>query len=264
MHRWYKDLSVLPIMLLASTAVLAQDKCNRVVISADPAYPPLHWYDGQGFRGASIELTTKALHELGIPYELRYLGPWKRVLLAAESGNIDLVTTLKDTPQRRQFLSFSMPLLSNPVAVFVRKDDSFPFTKKEDLIGHRGGIARGNRFGQPFDQFMDEQLQVEAAQDMETSFRMLLAHRFDYVLIGYYPAVTALMTSKLDKSIIALRPFVTETPNLVGFVSKSPCAAYVKVFNEQIEKMRKNGDIERALKNANEEWRMFPAMNKNE
>ena len=262
MRHWFTRLSAFLITLLVLPAALAQDKCSRVVISADPAYPPLHWYDGKQFRGASIELTTKALKELGLTYELRYLGPWKRVLAAAELGNIDIVTTLKDTPERRLFLTFSMPLLNNPVAVFVRKDATFPFSKKEDLIGRRGGIARGNRFGQPFDQFMDQQLRIEAAPDMETSFKMLLAQRFDYVLTGYYPAMQELMTSNSDNEIMALRPFVIETPNMVGFVTKSPCTNYLKAFNDQIEKMRKNGDIDRALKNANDELRFFPVRNK--
>ncbi|MFZ6848857.1 substrate-binding periplasmic protein [Undibacterium sp. RuRC25W] len=262
MHHWFSGLFALLITLPVAPLVLAQGGCERVVISADPAYPPLHWYDGKQFRGASIELTTKALIELGIPYEIRYLGPWKRVLVAAENGVVDMVTTLKDTTERRQFLTFSTPVLSNPVAVFVRVEEPFPFTNKEDLIGRRGGIARGNRFGQPFDQFMDEQLQIEAAQNMETSFRMLLGHRFDYVLTGYYPALLALQTARWDANIVALRPFVIETPNLVGFVSKSPCVKYLKVFNDEIEKMRKNGDIERALRNANKEWRQFPVMNK--
>ncbi|MBC3862035.1 transporter substrate-binding domain-containing protein [Undibacterium jejuense] len=263
MHRWFSDLFVLfTISLATSATVLAQEACPKVVISADPAYPPLHWYDGQHFQGASITLTTKALNAIGVPFEFRYLGPWKRVLIAAENGSIDLVTSLKDTPERREFLTFSLPLLSNPVAVFVRKGESFSFAKKEDLIGRRGGVARGNRFGQPFDSFMDEHLQVEVTHNMETSFRMLIANRFDYVLTGYYPATNALMTSKLDLRIQAVKPFVTETANLVGFVSKSPCLKYLNAFNEQIDKMRKNGDIDRELKKATEEWRRHPMLHK--
>ncbi|MFZ6861951.1 substrate-binding periplasmic protein [Undibacterium sp. Ji67W] len=262
MQRWFTRLAVLVITMLVSPTVLAQGTCSKMVISADPAYPPLHWYDGDHFQGASIALTIKALNAIGVPFELRYLGPWKRVLLAAENGSIDMVTSLKNTPERRQFLTFSLPLLSNPVAVFVRKGKAFSYTKKEDLIGLRGGIARGNRFGQPFDSFMDEHLQVEVTHNMESSFRMLIANRFDYVLTGYYPATNELVTSKLDQQIQAVKPFVTETSNLVGFVSKSPCLKYLDAFNEQIEKMRKNGDIERELKKATEEWRLHPLLNK--
>ncbi len=262
MYSWFPIVFVLLVLAVSPVAVLAQDTCSKIVISADPAYPPLHWYDGKRFQGASIALTTKALNAIGVPFELRYLGPWKRVLLAAENGNIDMVTSLKDTPERRQFLTFSAPLLNNPVAVFVRKGKVFSYTKKEDLMGRRGGVARGNRFGEPFDTFMDEHLQVEVAHNMETSFRMLIANRFDYVLTGYYPATTALLSFKLDQEIQAIKPFVTETSNLVGFVSKSPCLNYLDAFNEQIEKMRKSGDIERELKNATEEWRLHPLLNK--
>ena len=60
--------------------------CPKVVVSADPDYPPLHWYDGKELRGPSVELAARILSDLQIPYEVRYVGPWKRVLATASAG----------------------------------------------------------------------------------------------------------------------------------------------------------------------------------
>ena len=245
------------VLLVLSSAAGAAE-CRKLVIAADPAYPPLHWYDGQQWHGASITVTVSALKALGLEVELRYLGPWKRVLAAAEAGSIDMVTTLKDTPERRKFLRFSTTVLMNPVAVFMSKRKTFPFAKKEDLIALRGGMARGNQFGDGFDRFLAQRLQVEQVPNLDVSFKMLDAGRFDYVITGYYPAQAFLATSGLEVRIQAVKPFLVETPNLAGFVSGSPCVSYLPAFNQQIEKMRKSGEIERLLLLAAEDWHAHP------
>jgi polar amino acid transport system substrate-binding protein len=50
--------------------------------------------------GVSIAIAKRVLDDLKIPYEVRYLGPFPRVMVAAERGDIDVVATLKKTPER--------------------------------------------------------------------------------------------------------------------------------------------------------------------
>ncbi|WP_044530643.1 transporter substrate-binding domain-containing protein, partial [Herbaspirillum sp. B65] len=96
------------IMLVAMTMPLsvAAADCAKVIISADSDYAPLHWYDGKRLTGASIEIATRALTALKIPYEVRYVGPFHRVLKEAESGAVSMVASLKNTPERQQYLAF--------------------------------------------------------------------------------------------------------------------------------------------------------------
>ena len=109
------------VVSAACSTVFAQ--CKRLVIAADPAYPPLHWYDGSTMQGASIAIAKRVLDDLKVPYEVRYLGPLPRVLAAAQRGDIDMVATLKKTPEREAFLLYpNAPALSNPVAVFTARD----------------------------------------------------------------------------------------------------------------------------------------------
>ncbi|MFZ6654942.1 substrate-binding periplasmic protein [Undibacterium sp. TJN19] len=247
---------------LLPSDVLAARACERIIVSADPAYPPLHWHDGRNFHGASIIILTRILNDLGLPYELRYLGPWKRVLSAAQNGSIDLIATLKTTPERRNFLLFSDLVLLNPVAAFVRKGNVSHYVKWEDLIGYRGGISRGNRFGNPFDDFMDSRLNINEADNLETSFKMLMGNRFDYVITGYYPGSAYLASVNMGDKIVPLTPFIIETANLFGFVANSPCTMHLPAFNRQLQKLHREGFIERALMQAKEEWRLAPALGK--
>ena len=37
----------------------AHSQCTRLVLAADPDYPPLHWYDGTNMQGASITIAKR-------------------------------------------------------------------------------------------------------------------------------------------------------------------------------------------------------------
>src|SRR5438105_2974975 len=102
---FWRRLSV-SLMLASAVSAEAHAACDKLILSADPDYPPLHWYDGKAWYGPSIELATRILDDLQIPYEVRYVGPWKRVLANATVGKIDLVATLKIQPERERYLDF--------------------------------------------------------------------------------------------------------------------------------------------------------------
>jgi polar amino acid transport system substrate-binding protein len=114
-------------VLLLAWAGNARADCPRVVLTADPGYPPLHWYDGHALRGASIEIAKRVLGDLNIPYEVRYVGPLARVMAMAQHGDVDMVATLKKTPEREAFLLYpKTAAMANPVAVFAMRNHSCP------------------------------------------------------------------------------------------------------------------------------------------
>ncbi|WP_458233059.1 substrate-binding periplasmic protein, partial [Roseateles sp. P5_E8] len=149
--------------LAASAAVTAQAVCTRVVVTADPEYPPYAWYDGQTLRGASVDVVLAVLQAIKLPYELRYVGPFVRVLQTARAGDVDIITELKRNAEREEYLAYAdTPVFTNPSSVFVRAGQNLKFTKREDLRGLRGGVTHGTRFGAGLDEFIEAQLSVEA------------------------------------------------------------------------------------------------------
>ena len=93
-------------LLVASGAALGQAACQKVVVTADPEYPPYAWYDGETLRGASVDVVLAVLQAIKLPYELRYVGPFVRVLQNARVGDVDIVTELKRNAEQ---LSCSAP-----------------------------------------------------------------------------------------------------------------------------------------------------------
>lgn len=241
----------LPAVLLASLAVattVRAAECEKVVVSADSDYAPLHWYDGKRLTGASIEIATRMLAALEIPFEVRYVGPFHRVLKEAESGEVALVSSLKLTPERQQYLAYtSVPLFTNPVAVFVARDRRFPYAGWQDLVGKRGAITLGNQFGGGFDEFMRDKLKVETAQKVYMNFSKLDAGSIDYLITGYYSGLIYLRDSGQAERFMPLLPYVSETDNYIALSKANPCVKYLPRINAQLELMQKRGELQAVL-----------------
>jgi polar amino acid transport system substrate-binding protein len=202
-------------------------------------------------RGASIDLATRVLEDIGVPYEVRYAGPWKRVLGAAQPGQVDLVATLKILPERERYLAFApTAAFPNPVAVFVDRQRAFIYTSWDDLRGRRGGAALGNRFGADFDRFAETELHLQESGTLDTNFRKLGMGRIDYFLVGLYAGEAYLATHGLGGRYMALRPFATEDKNYFGFSRNSPCIKYLEPFEARLRVLVKSG-ANVAILNAN-------------
>ncbi|MFZ6747927.1 substrate-binding periplasmic protein [Undibacterium sp. Ren11W] len=240
--------------MLAGTSSLAAE-CKKIIVSADPAYPPLHWHDGASLQGASIEVTTRILDDLGLAYEVRYVGPWKRVLFNAEAGNIDMVVTLKNTSERRRYLDFtSNAAFANPIVVFVPRVSNFKFDKWDDLKGKRGGVTLGNKFGDGFDEFMEAQLTIDSAQLPEASFKKMALGRIDYFITGLYTGMAYILEHELNAEFTSLNPSVTQSYNYMGFVKSSPCIKHLPDFDRRLGELKRQGVVQTIVDRNFERW----------
>lgn len=239
----------------------AQADCPRLVLTADPGYPPLHWYDGKTLRGASISIAQRVLTDLGIPHEVRYVGPLARVMAMAERGDVDMVTTLKKTPEREGFLLYpSTPAFANPVAVFARRTHEFQYREWRDLVGLKGGFTRGNLFGNGFDEYLRDKLSAEEAPSAEANFKKLSLARIDYFVTGYYAGMAYLLQRGDEERFVALTPFVTDAPNFITLTRKGHCAGKLALIDAQLDKLRKNGVADELVREAFKAWKAKPVL----
>jgi polar amino acid transport system substrate-binding protein len=247
--------------MAAAIANQAQAECSRLVLSADPAYPPMHWYDGVSLQGASIDVATRVLDDLNIPYEVRYMGPFPRVIAAAERGDIDMIATLKKTPEREEFLLYPRTAaLSNPVAVFTSRAFPIKFTSRADLAGKKGGITRGNLFGGDLDDYIKQKLTVEDANSPEHNFNKLDVGRIDYFVTGYYTGMAILLKRGDEERFIANTPFLVDTPNYVVLTKKGRCADQLERVEAQLAAMKKSGALDELIRKNFQKWKSRPVL----
>ena len=246
------------LLLCVLTAICSAQaaECPRVVFSANPNYPPFHWVEDGKLVGASIELTERIFGELGVGAEAHYLGPWNRVLRAAELGQIDMVAALKPTPEREAFLLFTSARFStNPMAVFVRADQRITYGGWPDLVGHIGLVARGDRFGEGFDEYLHDKLQVLTSNDMADGFANLQRGRGKYLVTSFFAGTAYLAANGLDAAVVPLSPMVNHGAVHHGFVRRSPCVKYAEAVASKLQAYEGDGTTSRLIAKYNELWR---------
>jgi polar amino acid transport system substrate-binding protein len=239
----------------------AQGQCSRVVVTADPSYPPMHWYDGTTLQGASIEIAKRVLSDLGLAYEVRYQGPFPRIISLAERGEVDMVATLKKTPEREAFLLYpKTPALSNPVAVFGSREHPFDFQDRTDLEGLRGGITRGNLFGGGVDEYLKDKLNVEVSNSPESNFEKLAMGRLDYFVTGYYTGMALLLKRGDEERFLVKAPFLVDTPNYLVLTRKGKCADKLEQIDARLALLKKNGVLDELVRKSFQDWKAKPTL----
>lgn len=239
----------------------ARAECSRLIVSADPAYPPMHWYDGETLQGASIEIAKRVLTELKIPYEVRYLGPFPRIMSLAERGEVDMVATLKKTPEREAFLLYpKTPALSNPVAVFGARERPFEFKDRADLVGLRGGITRGNVFGGGVDEYLKDKLNIQESNSPESNFEKLALGRIDYFITGYYTGMALLLKRGDEERFVVKEPFLVDTPNFMVLTRYGKCADKLELIDARLALLKKSGALDELIRKSFQKWKSQPQM----
>lgn len=256
-----QSVGLVIVLFLSLIGVPAHAECSRLIVAADPSYPPLHWFDGKKMQGASIEIARRVLDDLKIPYEIRYVGPFSRLMVLAEHGEIDMIATLKKTPERERFLLFpTTPAFSNPVAVFALRDHSFEYNSRSDLIGLRGGISRGNKFGDGFDEYLAEKLTIEQANTPENNFEKLKAGRLDYLVTGYYTGMAYLIKRGYESKFMALSPYVADTTNFLALTKNGKCADKLEAINNKLIQLKNKGVLDDLIQRSFKTWKANPVI----
>lgn len=207
-------------------------QCHTIKVSTHPNYPPFHFTQDQQLVGPSIELAKQLAMDLDRHIEILPPMPWKRVLMEGKKGNIDMILSLKDTPERKQYLAFStVPVFANPMSVFVKEPIADKVHSWLDLPKFNGAISAGDKFGDEFDRFSQQFLKFEVAPNPNSLMQMLLKDRIDYIVLGKETGKQILKELQIkDKQI---QPVITINTGLIylAISNKSACLQLMPQIN---------------------------------
>ncbi len=105
-------------------------------VGVDVAWAPVE-YVGRGghLQGISADYLAYLGHRLGVRFEPATHLTWPETLRAVRAGELDMLASVRPTPERLTYLSFTAPYVSMPIMVFAR-DDS-PFVEGLDALAGR-------------------------------------------------------------------------------------------------------------------------------
>jgi polar amino acid transport system substrate-binding protein len=215
-----------------------------LMISGNPEAPPVMWEKSGKMAGIGPELVTSILDAEGVKYTIGPAGSWKEVQNKARTGEVDLVVAAYDNKERRTYMEYSIPYLKSPVVILVKKGDTFSFTSWNDLIGKKGVANTGESFGEKFDTFIKEKLDVQFIP-YESAFRMVSEDEADYLIIDLYPAVIYSKMLLAEDKVEYLDNPATVQYFHVTMSKKTPHLGLMSKINTHITKMKEQGQIKK-------------------
>lgn len=222
-------VSVSSLLMTFASAAQAQERfsCETLEVSGNPEYPPLLWQSSQApglLTGAVPQLLREIVEPLGIRVKVRDIGSWARVQRQAELGEIDLVAGAFITPERIGYMDYVLPpMIHLETNVWVLKHREFEYRHWPDLKGRQGSTLINNSFGQRFDRYASENLDIESVRSIEQSFLMAKAERVDYVLYEELQGRVKLARLGLDDDFVALEPAISREGLFFAFPKRSRC-----------------------------------------
>jgi ABC-type amino acid transport substrate-binding protein len=116
---------------------------ERVTMCVDPDWMPYEMINEQGkHMGIAADFMAEFQKRIPVPIELVLTESWKASLEAAKSHQCDILSLLNESPQRREFLNFTEPYLTDSVVIVVR-NDVFYLDGLESLSGRKLCIVEG-------------------------------------------------------------------------------------------------------------------------
>ena len=218
-------LTALVFALFALHSALAQT-CQKLVASGNPEYSPYLWRDPEDDNrliGANADLMQLLSKEIGIPIEVKHLGPWSRVQELARTGRVDLIAGAFFTTARLDYLDYFQPAFRGTrTVIWTNPKNPFKFSAWRDLMDRNGLTVVNNSFGEEFDAFAKKSLSIAKVASLEQALQMLVLSRADYVIYEEDPGLA--LAAKLNITQLKTAPTAVSTENLfLTMAHLSPC-----------------------------------------
>ena len=248
-------LIVFVALTLTGNAALAADECTKITATGHRYYPVIAYRDGDKIVGAAPTLVETIAKQINVPLESKYMGTWEEAQDAARDGKADMIFGLYYNDERATYLDYVQPAFTfDDVAIFVLKGKEFPFTDKNDLIGKKGVTNQGESFGNEFDAFMKEKLNVARANGIDGAFKDLLDGKADYLIAGYYPGLAEAAREGVEDKVGPLKQALLSQEMFVAFSQKSPCKSLAAKFGQGITELTTNDSYDKILVEAQKAW----------
>jgi polar amino acid transport system substrate-binding protein len=137
--------TLLLLLLAIGLAACGASKQSRaLVVGMDLSYPPFETIDSSGNpAGVSVDLAQAFGKWMGQPVRIENI-PFVGLIPALQSGRIDMIiSSMTDTPERRQSVSFSDPYLTIGLALLCRPGTSITSASDLDLSSRTLAVRQG-------------------------------------------------------------------------------------------------------------------------
>jgi len=217
----------------------------RVVV--DMNYPPYSTGTAEQATGLYPRLIEEIFSRLDETPDIRALH-WKDALKEGEEGRA-AVGGIYKTEARTKIYDYSEPLFEEHLLVYVRKGESFPFTRLSDLQGRTIGLNTSWSYGDAFDAARREhRFTVEEADSNLDNFKKLVAGRIDCLVADQVAAAQIIRQENWKDQVEALAQPVAANPAYLVFAKRLQKGEFLKKFDQALEDMKRDGSYQKIIR----------------
>jgi PAS domain S-box-containing protein len=200
-------------------------------LASDPNWAPMEFADKDGsYKGIAIDYLRIIEKRLGVRFEKAQKQPWHQLIDKARERAIDMFTSVAQTPERSEYLSFTSPYITSPVVIFSQVE--VPYVGNlAGLEGKKVAVVKGYAIHEIMARDHPEIILVEVP-DIEEAFEML-----DSGVVSAYVGsliVTSHHISKYGNSMVKV---AGETPYqlALGMASRNDWPMFSNILQKALD-----------------------------
>ncbi len=129
--------------------------------------------------GYDVDILNLINHYTGAHFVLK-AGNWKNIIQLSKEGYLDGLSTLIETPKRKEWLLFSKPYISIVKVILTRKDYPFNHLSKKQLEGKTIALNEGNVLDQRLAKELG--LNIYYFKTIKEAYKAVFQGKVDFVL----------------------------------------------------------------------------------
>jgi PAS domain S-box-containing protein len=171
-----------PGFLTADERTWLSQHAGQIRLGPEANYPPFSFVDSDGvWRGLSADMARLVEERLGVTFHILAATNLAPILDKAQRDQVEIITSLKPTAARSQFLSFTRPYVVVPT-VIIAQTGKFPGTSPDDLRGKKVAVGKGYGVEEYLETHFPDIALVPVSDDLE-GLRKLSFGEIDAVIM---------------------------------------------------------------------------------
>lgn len=222
---------------------------TRTISIATGEYPP---WTGEKLphHGYVNHIVSEAFASQGVRVKFVYQ-PWKRVFEESRQGKFDATSYWYDNTERRQFMLFSEPLITNRTVFFQRRDEKpIHWKNLSDLASYRMSATLGFTYSDDFYRAINHKVinPVMLPSDVQ-NLKLLMAKRVDVFatdeMSGFYMAA---QLSIDPRKLRVIEPALSKPEGyLLANKTNPDSEVIIRTFNLGLRAIKANGKYREIL-----------------
>ena len=212
-------------------------------------YPPYSFEAGGKLTGIVFDITSEAFARIGVSLDAK-IKPWKRALVEARVGEVDVLFNALHTPERASYLTYvDFSVIDEEVVLIARKAMDSRFQGDFAAISNSSvAVPRGFSLGKRVDMAFETGLLTKVlANTSAEALRVLAAGRADYVATDRWTAAYVIAQHPSLSELEILSPAVEVTPTYIVFTKQRDFSGMARKLANELEKMREEGRLQQII-----------------